>query len=100
MTRLSQRMHDAITTPVDEQTPAEKFIRLGHKRGEKFKHQCKLLTNLATSYAYTMNQELAEDLMEMFVSELDLVREEWSSKLDKIHRGSEIVEEIEAPVAT
>ena len=33
-------MSEATTT--EKQTAEEKFIRLANKRGEKFKHQCKL----------------------------------------------------------
>jgi hypothetical protein len=77
-------MTEAITT--EKQTAEEKFIRLANKRGEKFKHQCKLLRNLATSYAYTINPALAEELLAVFSAELDTVRVAWTNEVEKVNR--------------
>ena len=64
-------------------TPEEKFIRLANKRTEKFDHQCKLLRNLATSYAYKMNHELANDLLVHYTKELETVRVTWLAEMEK-----------------
>lgn len=86
-------MAEATTT--ERQTAEEKFIRLANKRGEKFKHQCKLLRNLATSYAYTINPALAEELLEMFSAELETVRVAWTNEIAKVTRKSTITDEVE-----
>jgi len=80
-------MSEATTT--ENQTAEEKFVRLAIKRGEKFKHQCKLLRNLATSYAYTIEPELAEELLEMFSVELETVRVAWADEITKVNRRVE-----------
>ena len=80
-------MSEATTT--EKQTAEEKFIRLANKRGEKFKHQCKLLRNLATSYAYTIDPDLAGELLEMFSVELETVRTAWAEEIAKVNRRSD-----------
>lgn len=80
-------MSEATTT--EKQTAEEKFVRLAIKRGERFKHQCKLLRNLATSYAYTIDPELAEELLEMFSAELETVRVAWADEIAKVSRRAE-----------
>lgn len=87
-------MAEATTT--EKQTAEEKFIRLAHARGEKFKHQCKLLRNLATSYAYTINPELAEELLDVFSAELEKVRVEWTKEIEKVNRKTASPDEAEA----
>ena len=80
-------MSEATTT--EKQTAEEKFVRLAIKRGERFKHQCKLLRNLATSYAYTIDPELAEELLGMFSAELETVRVAWADEIAKVNRRAE-----------
>ena len=80
-------MSEATTT---KQTAEEKFVRLAIKRGEKFKHQCKLLRNLATSYAYTIDPTLAEELLEGFSAELETVRAAWAEEIEKVTRKTEV----------
>ena len=74
------------TTTTTKQSAEEKFVRLANARGEKFKHQCKLLRNLATSYAYTIDPDLAEELLEMFTAELETVRVAWANGIAKVRR--------------
>lgn len=80
-------MSEATT---EKQTAEEKFVRLAIKRGERFKHQCKLLRNLATSYAYTIDPELAEELLESFSAELETVRVAWAEEIAKVTRRTEV----------
>jgi hypothetical protein len=89
-------MTEATTT--EKQTAEEKFIRLANKRGEKFKHQCKLLRNLATSYAYTINPALAEELLAVFSAELETVRVAWTNEVEKVNRRAGSSEEAESVV--
>ena len=83
----------------EKQTAEEKFVRLANKRGEKFKHQCKLLRNLATSYAYTIDPVLAEELLEVFSAELETVRVAWANEIAKVNRRVESPDEAESVTA-
>ena len=90
-------MTEATTT---KQTAEEKFVRLANKRGEKFKHQCKLLRNLATSYAYTIEPQLAEQLLEMFAAELETVRNAWGNEIAKVSGRVEAPDDSEPVTVT
>ena len=70
-------------------TPEEKYTRLANKRGDKFVHVCKLLRNLGDSYAYSINPELAEDLLEKFDAKLEEVRISWMREISKAREKTE-----------
>ena len=76
-------------------TPKDKFIRLANSRGDKFIKQCKLLKTLGDSYAYTIEPELALELLENFESKLEEVRLAWEAKIAKV-RASQAAESAEA----
>lgn len=77
-------MSEAAQAMTTDQSPQEKFVRLANARGDKFVHICKLLRNLGDSYAYTIEPELAEELLAKFDEKLQEVRLSWARESQKV----------------
>jgi len=87
-------------TKVDSnETPEQRFIRLTNARGDKLVHQMKLLKNLATSYAYKVNPELAESKLLEFKDKLEALEITWTEAIEKI-RGKPEPSDVEDGVET
>ena len=69
-------------------------MRLANTRGTKFVHVCKLLKNLGISYAYDINAEVAEELLEHFDTKLGEVRKAWEDKIAKSKETAVAVEAV------
>lgn len=77
-------------TKVDpNETPEDKFIRLANQRGEKLLHTMKLLRNLASSYAYKVNLDLAQEWADKFQNTFDETQTAWIDAINKVKVGSE-----------
>jgi hypothetical protein len=61
----------------------QKFKRLAQNRGKKLTHQMVLLSNLGGSYAYKIDPELAEELLEEFTASLDDLKASWREAIAK-----------------
>jgi hypothetical protein len=77
----------------------QKFIRLAQDRGSKLLHQMGLLRNLGKSYAYKIDPDLAEELLEQFEEALGSVKDQWAIAINK-QRSSTEVEETPEPVSS
>lgn len=79
---VARRPKESKVDPNESRT--ERFVRLSQSRGEKLIHQLKLLNNLGTSYAYRVDPELAEELLEQFETELASLKTTWTSAINKL----------------
>ena len=65
------------------ETAEEKFTRLVNARGNKLKHQLKLLRNLSTSYAYKIDPILTATWLAKFDEEFTALKGAWEASLTK-----------------
>lgn len=97
---MSETVKSAKKAKVDPNEPKDaKFRRLASTRGDKLIHQMKLLKNLGTSYAYRMDPDLAEELLNKFDKHVSDLRDTWVTKITEMRKTTEPVDVDEVDVA-
>ena len=90
---MSDTVKSAKKAKVDPNEPKDaKFRRLASTRGDKLIHQMKLLKNLGTSYAYRMDPDLAEELLNKFDKQVSDLRDTWVAKITEMRKTTEPVD--------
>jgi len=74
---------------VPGESKQDKFVRLAKDRGVKFSKYINLLTNLTKGYTYTIDPELAKQLLEKFDQEFTELRTSWTEALNKLDSKDE-----------
>jgi len=100
---MSETVRKPKKSKVDpNESKEQKFIRLARDRGTKLLHQMGLLHNLGKAYAYKIDQNLAEELLEEFEEALVSVRTQWEKAIEKLHSSTdsedEVVEKTQEPI--
>ena len=65
---------------VQKESKQEKFMRLAEKRGAKLLYQVKLLENLGSSTAYSVDEETAKKLLLQFEARLQSLKKKWGQE--------------------
>ena len=90
---MSEIVNSIKKAKVDPNEPKDaKFRRLASTRGDKLIHQMKLLKNLGTSYAYRMDADLAEELLNKFDKHVSDLRDTWVTKITEMRKTTEPVD--------